>query len=72
MKITTIGLDLAKSLFHVICFDAKHHEPSRVGTVSCAHAVNAQSTRNHKIHRSSCSHVRVGHGKRAHPTGLVI
>ena len=26
MKITTIGLDLAKSLFHVVCFDAKHHE----------------------------------------------
>lgn len=26
MKITTIGLDLAKSVFHVVCFDHKHHE----------------------------------------------
>jgi transposase len=26
MKITTIGLDLAKSVFHVVCFDARHQE----------------------------------------------
>jgi transposase len=26
MKITTVGLDLAKSVFHVVCFDAFHHE----------------------------------------------
>lgn len=26
MKITTIGLDLAKSVFHVVCFDAGHRE----------------------------------------------
>lgn len=26
MKITTIGLDLAKSVFHAVCFDAKHQE----------------------------------------------
>lgn len=26
MKITTVGLDLAKNVFHVVCFDDKHHE----------------------------------------------
>ena len=26
MKITTIGLDLAKSVFHVVCFDVKRQE----------------------------------------------
>lgn len=26
MKIATIGLDLAKSVFHVVCFDEKHKE----------------------------------------------
>ena len=26
MQITTIGLDLAKSVFHVVCFDARHKE----------------------------------------------
>jgi len=26
MKITTIGLDLAKSVFHVVCFDERHQE----------------------------------------------
>lgn len=29
MKITTIGLDLAKSVFHVVCFDGKHREVSK-------------------------------------------
>jgi hypothetical protein len=29
MKITTIGLDLAKSVFHVVCFDEKHRETSK-------------------------------------------
>lgn len=29
MKITTIGLDLAKSVFHIIGFDEKHHEVSK-------------------------------------------
>ena len=29
MKITTIGLDLAKSVFHVVCFDEKHQEVSK-------------------------------------------
>jgi transposase len=29
MKITTIGLDLAKSVFHVVCFDEKHREVSK-------------------------------------------
>lgn len=29
MKITTIGLDLAKSVFHVVCFDEKHKEVSK-------------------------------------------
>lgn len=26
MKITTIGLDLAKSMFHLVCFDERHQE----------------------------------------------
>lgn len=26
MKITTIGLDLAKSVFHVVCFDERHKQ----------------------------------------------
>ncbi|HEY0720622.1 MAG TPA: IS110 family transposase [Gammaproteobacteria bacterium] len=29
MKITTVGLDLAKSVFHVVCFDAGHREISK-------------------------------------------
>lgn len=29
MKITTIGLDLAKSVFHVVCFDEKHQAVSK-------------------------------------------
>lgn len=29
MKITTIGLDLAKSVFHVVCFDERHQEVSK-------------------------------------------
>lgn len=29
MKITTIGLDLAKSVFHVVCFDEQHQEVSK-------------------------------------------
>jgi transposase len=29
MKITTIGLDLAKSVFHVVCFDELHQEVSK-------------------------------------------
>jgi transposase len=29
MKITTIGLDLEKSVFHVVCFDEKHKEVSK-------------------------------------------
>jgi len=29
MKITTVGLDLAKSVFHVVCFDTAHHEVSK-------------------------------------------
>lgn len=29
MKITMIGLDLAKSVFHVVCFDEKHKEVSK-------------------------------------------
>jgi transposase len=29
MKITTIGLDLAKSVFHVVCFDEKHQEVTK-------------------------------------------
>src|SRR5512139_1856034 len=29
MKITTVGLDLAKSVFHAVCFDASHHEVSK-------------------------------------------
>jgi transposase len=29
MKITTIGLDLAKRVFHVVCFDERHQEVSK-------------------------------------------
>ena len=29
MKITTIGLDLAKGVFHVVCVDEKHREVSK-------------------------------------------
>lgn len=29
MKITTIGLGLAKSVFHVVCFDERHKEVSK-------------------------------------------
>lgn len=29
MKITTVGLDLAKSVFHVVCFDAGHREVNK-------------------------------------------
>ncbi|MDF1528196.1 MAG: IS110 family transposase [Sedimenticola sp.] len=29
MKITTIGLDLAKNVFHVVCFDSRHKEISK-------------------------------------------
>lgn len=29
MKITTIGLDLAKNVFHIVCFDARHKEVSK-------------------------------------------
>ncbi len=29
MKITTIGLDLAKSVFHVVCFDERHKEVNK-------------------------------------------
>ena len=29
MKSTTIGLDLAKSVFHAVCFDQKHKEISK-------------------------------------------
>ncbi|MBI3773848.1 MAG: IS110 family transposase [Gammaproteobacteria bacterium] len=29
MKLTTIGLDLAKSVFHVVCFNEKHQEVSK-------------------------------------------
>lgn len=29
MKITTIGLDLAKNVFHIVCFDQRDHEVSK-------------------------------------------
>ena len=29
MKITTAGLDLAKNVFHVVCFDERHREVSK-------------------------------------------
>ncbi len=33
MKITTIELDLAKSVFHVVCLDDKHKEVSKRSAV---------------------------------------
>jgi hypothetical protein len=58
MKITTVGLDLAKSVFHVVCFDTTHHQFNEFNGVGVIDS---------RILHKKCT-TEVGAARKGHPS----